>query len=230
MFISSGLSEVDLVFLMRLSDTFLSQSARGFCACYFFRTVSGIIIIILLFWEFFTSANADGFSLDFEWQQVSWTLLIILADLNNAVVLMVSTHPLISKSSSSCTNLFVTVLSPPVTIGITVTFMFHSFFSFLARYLSLFLLSFSFTMWPARTAKSTIWQILFLLIVTRFGHLAKIWWSVYISKSQRILRVSFSWTYSGLYIFYFFKLKLLAQFPMEHLPHPVMSSLILFFH
>ena len=28
-------------------------------------------IIILLFWEFFTPAIADCFSLEFEWQQVS---------------------------------------------------------------------------------------------------------------------------------------------------------------
>ena len=33
-----------------------------------------IIIIILLFWEFFTPTLADGFSLEFEWQQVSSSL------------------------------------------------------------------------------------------------------------------------------------------------------------
>ena len=40
--------------------------------------------------------------------QVSRTLLRILADLNNAVVWMVSTRPLIFKSSSPCTNPLVT--------------------------------------------------------------------------------------------------------------------------
>ena len=47
---------------------------------------------------------------------------------------------LISKFSSPCTNPFVIVPSAPITIGITVTFMFHSFFSSLPRcwYLSLF--------------------------------------------------------------------------------------------
>ena len=55
--------------------------------------------------------------------QVSRTLLSILADLNNAVVCIVSTRPLISKSSSP----LLTVLSEPITIGITFTFMFHSF-------------------------------------------------------------------------------------------------------
>ena len=94
--------------------------------------------------------------------QVSRTLLSILADLNNAVVWMVSTPPLISKSSSLCTNFLVTVSSAPITIGITITCMFHSFFSSLARsrYLSLFSLSFCFTMWSAGTAKSTIRQAL----------------------------------------------------------------------
>ena len=60
--------------------------------------------------------------------QVSRTLLSILTDLNNAVVLMVSTRPLISKSPSLFINPLVTVPSAPVTISLTVTLMFHSFF------------------------------------------------------------------------------------------------------
>ena len=57
-----------------------------------------------------------------------------LRDLNNAVVSMVSTGHLICKSSNPFTNPLVTVLSTPITIGVTVIFMFHRFFSFLARY------------------------------------------------------------------------------------------------
>ena len=53
-----------------------------------------------------------------------------MADLNHVVVWIVSTHPLISKSSSPCTNPLVTVPSAQITIGITVTFMFHSLFVF----------------------------------------------------------------------------------------------------
>ena len=51
----------------------------------------------------------------------------------------------------------------PITIGIIVTFMLHSFFNSLAksRYLSFFSRSFSFILWSARTAKSTILHILF---------------------------------------------------------------------
>ena len=59
--------------------------------------------------------------------QVSWTVLSILADLNNIVVWMVFTWPLISKSSSPCTNSLLTVLSVPVTFVITTTFIFHIF-------------------------------------------------------------------------------------------------------
>ena len=62
--------------------------------------------------------------------QVSRTLLSILSDINNAVVWMVSTCPLISKSSSPCTNPLVTVPRAPITIGIIVTLMFHSLFFF----------------------------------------------------------------------------------------------------
>ena len=67
-------------------------------------------------------------------------LLCILADLTNAVVWMVSTRPLISKSSSPSNNPLVTVPKAPITIGIIVTFLSHSFFNSLARsrYLSFF--------------------------------------------------------------------------------------------
>ena len=77
--------------------------------------------------------------------QVSWTILSILANLNNAVVCMVSFHS-IYKSFSPCINPLGTILSMSFTFDITITFIFHSFFSFLARstYLFLFSLSFSF--------------------------------------------------------------------------------------
>ena len=59
--------------------------------------------------------------------QVARTILTIPADLNNAIVWMISIRPLISKSSSPCNNPLITVPSEPITIGITVTFIFHSF-------------------------------------------------------------------------------------------------------
>ena len=107
--------------------------------------------------------------------QISRTLLSILADLNNTVVWMVSTHPLISKSSSPCTNPLVIVPRAPIIINITVTFVFYSFFSSLvrSRYLSFFSFSFNFTLWPTGTTNPT-YISLFLLIITRSGCLAKI--------------------------------------------------------
>ena len=137
--------------------------------------------------------------------QVSRTLLSILAHLNNAVVGTASTRPVISKSSSLCTNPMVTVPRAPITIVIIVTFMFHYFFNFLARswYLSLFSHSFNFTLWFAGTAKSTILQVFsFLLFIIRSGRLAEIRWFVCISKFQRSLCVSFSRTDSGLCIYH----------------------------
>ena len=92
--------------------------------------------------------------------------------------------------------------------------MFHNFFNSLARsrHLSLFSHSFSFILWSAGTAKSTILQIffffffffffLFLLISIRSGLRAEIRWSVCISKSHRSLWVSFSWTGAGLCVYH----------------------------
>ena len=140
--------------------------------------------------------------------QVSRTLLSILVVFNNAVVWMVSTRPPTSKSSGPFNKHLVTVPKAAITIGVIVTFMFHSFFSSLARsrYLSLF--SFSFILWSAGTAKLTILQVFFLfffffwLIIIRPCLLAEIRRSVCISKSHRSLCLSFSRTGAGLCIYH----------------------------
>ena len=121
--------------------------------------------------------------------------LRILAILSNAVIWIVSTRPPTSKSSRPFNNSLVIVPNTPITIGTIITFMFHSFFNSLARskYLSFFSLSFRIILWSAGTAKSTVLQILFfLLIIMRSGLLAGIWWSVCILKSHRSLCESFS--------------------------------------
>ena len=129
--------------------------------------------------------------------RVSRTHLSILAVLNNAVVKMVPTRPPTFKSSSPFNNHLVTVPNAPPTTGIIVT-MFHSCCFLIpkarSRYLSFFSLSFSFILWSASTAKSTILQVLFilLLITIRSGLLAEIRGSVCMSKSHRSLSVSFS--------------------------------------
>ena len=63
--------------------------------------------------------------------QVSWILLSILANLNHAMICMVSILPLISSSLSFLFKPLRTVPCVPTTIGIAV--MFHNFFSSLAR-------------------------------------------------------------------------------------------------
>ena len=92
--------------------------------------------------------------------QVSWTFLSTLADFNNGVVWMISSLPLISSSSNLLFKLLRTV---PNTIDITVTFIFHSFFSSPARskYLFIVSLSFIFTLWFTGTAKSNWRPVLF---------------------------------------------------------------------
>ena len=85
------------------------------------------MIIIIIPSEFFISALADSLSLKFEWQQVSRTLLSILAVLNNAVVWVVSTRPSTSKSSIPFDSSLFTVPNAPITIGIIGSFMFHMF-------------------------------------------------------------------------------------------------------
>ena len=144
---------------------------------------------------------------DSKFLQVSRTLLSILAVFNNAVVWMVSTRSPTSKSSRPFNNPLVTVPKAPMTIGIIATFKFHNFFNSLARsrYLSLFSHSFSFILWSARTAKSTILEI-FFFFVDYYNIISslrtEIWWSVCISKSHRSLWVSFSRTGSGLCIYH----------------------------
>ena len=123
--------------------------------------------------------------------QVSRTLLSILAVLSDVVVWMVSTRPPISMSSNTFSNPLVAVPNEPNTIDIIVTFMFHSFFSPLSRsrYLSFFSYSFVFILWSAGTAKSTVLQVLFylLIIIIRSGLLAEIQWYMGMLKSHRFV-------------------------------------------
>ena len=111
--------------------------------------------------------------------QVSRTLLSILADLNYAVVWMVSSGLLISKSSSSFINSLVTAPSAPIIISIIVTSMFHSFFSLArSRYWSFFrFLLFSICGLPERQSPLFsrllffCWLSLGLLVWSKLGDL-----------------------------------------------------------
>ena len=146
----------------------------------------------------FTPALADGFHWspsDSKFTQVSRTLLSILADLNNAVLSIVSSRPLIFKSSSPCFNPLRTVPSAPITIDITVTFMFHIFFQFSSKISVLIFLFVFFSFYPVVSQNDQVHcsaDSIFLLTITRSGRLAEIKGSICISKSQRILCFTFS--------------------------------------
>ena len=114
--------------------------------------------------EFFTQALTDSFHWSLsesKYLHVSRTLLSILANFSNAEVWIFSVVPLISSSSS---RFLVTVPSSPTMIGITATFMFHRFFSSLARSRYLPRFSLSFTLWSVATANSPMWHASFFLL------------------------------------------------------------------
>ena len=145
-----------LIFFLRYM--FVSACAYYYYYYYYYYNFLLIrVFYISVCWLSFTGVWVT------ESPHVSWTLLSILAVLYNVVVWMVSTRPPTSKSSSPFSTPLVTVPNAPITIGIIVTCMFHSFFNSLARsrYLSFFSNSFTFILWSAGTVKSTILQVLF---------------------------------------------------------------------
>ena len=89
-----------------------------------------IIIFILLLARFSHQRSLMVFhwiSSDSTSSQVSRTLLSILANLNTAVVWMVSSRPPILNSSCPLPKPLEIILSASIFTGITVTFIFHSF-------------------------------------------------------------------------------------------------------
>ena len=119
------------------------------------------------------------------------TFLSILANLNNTVVWMVSTLPLIFKSSGPFINLLVTVLRAPITFGIIVTLMFHSFFNSIVRSTNIFT-SFHLLLILQQNPQFRKFSFYFyLLIIIRSGRLAEIKGSDWMSKFQMSLYVSF---------------------------------------
>ena len=138
--------------------------------------------------------------------QVSRTLLSILAVLNNVVVMMVSTRPPTFNNSSAFNNPLVTVPKATIRISIIVTFTFHNFFQFPSKVDELILL---FTLLQFYSIVSQDGKVhnfasslFLLLIIIRSGLLAEIRGSVCMSKSYRILCLSFSKTDPGLDIYH----------------------------
>ena len=135
---------------------------------------------------------------------VFWILFCILADLNNAVVWIVSTCPLISKSSSPCVNPLLTVLKHLLQLVSASHSCSSFYFSFplqdRSTYLSFHFLLILFGVQP-RYLSPQFGKFIFFIII-RSVFLAEIRWYVCISKSLRSLCLSFARTDSGLSIYH----------------------------
>ena len=112
---------------------------------------------------------------------------------------MISTRPLISKTSSPYTNPLVIVPRAPIIIGINIPFMFHSFFCKVEVLILLFTFLRLYPVVSPLFSRFSFfyWQSLSLIVQLR---------SICISKSQKTLCISFSWTDSELCIYHLFTL------------------------
>ena len=142
-------------------------------------------------------------------------------------------HPPTSKSSSPFNKSLVTVPKAPITIGIIVTFTFHSFFNSFARsrYLSFFSHSFSFYCVVSRDSKVDNFAnfLFFLLVIRSSGLLVEIRWPVCMSKFHRSLCVSFYRTEAGLCIYHLFIWSNLNFLPISQwITLPIQSCLVLY--
>ena len=106
---------------------------------------------------------------------VSRTLFSILAVLNNAVVWMVPTRLPTSKIFSPFRNSLVTVPKAPITIGIIVTCMFHSFFQFPSK-VEVLILLFTFFQFYSVVRDSKVDNFTYSLFFF-FGDYYKVWYS-----------------------------------------------------
>ena len=177
--------------------------------------------------------------------QVSRTLLSILADLHT-VFWIVSTCPLIFKSSSPFSNLLRIVPCTPITIDIIVTFVLHSFFwgglfcffSSLVRprYLSLFLLPFDFISGLLGRQRPLLGRFSFFSSSSSFDdHL--VWSSGRDSLICLYLKIPDTFVHlilqDGFWVdhiplFRMVKFQFHTQIPVDHLSHPVVSYLYSF--
>ena len=132
---------------------------------------SGVLLLLLLLYSFETFLHQRLLMLfhrslrDSKSLKVSLTFLSILANLNNVVVCMVSPPPPFSYFQVSIPILLVTVPRAPIIIGITVTFMFHSFFSSLARSRHLPPLFVFFLFYGVVSQNDQVRQVLFLIFI-----------------------------------------------------------------
>ena len=161
-------------------------------------------------------------------------LLVILADINNAVVWMVSTRPLISMASSTCTNSLMSVPRAPIITGIAVTFIFHIFFSILLQarctYPSFWFLSTLHCGQPGQQSPRFSKFSIFVNYYNVPSFIRDEMTRLYFKIPKEFCVSSFSMTDFWVVHFLFVrkvKFQFLAQLPVDNLTNPVVSSLIL---
>ena len=168
--------------------------------------------------------------------QISRTLLSILVVLNNAVVWMVSTRPPTTKSSSSFNNPLVTIPKATITIGIIVKFMFHRFFQFPSKveefiFHLLYFLFYCVVSWDSKVDNFPSFPF---FVVVDYN---KVWSSgreyvirLHVKVPLEIVCVILLDRHFVVYIpfVHVVKSKFPAHLLVDHLAHPVVSSLILF--
>ena len=135
---------------------------------------------------------------------------------------MVTTCPLISKSSSSCTNLLVKVPKAPIAIGITVTFTVFEF-PCKVRVLVFLFTSFQFycvVSWDSKVhnSVSSLFFVDFFLVWPRLR-------DSFISQNPTEVCASQEDSGCAYTIRLYGQFQFLAQFPVDHLNHLVVSSL-----
>ena len=148
---------------------------------------------------------------------VSWTLLSILTNLNNTVVWMFSTRPLISKSSSHRTQPLVTPPTASIILGVTTHWCSIVLFNALSSFNIKQVLLFSFFLF---------FFFFFLLILTKSSHLTEIRWPICIKNHRELCASHFQGQIPGCAFVRIVKFKLLTLFLMDHLSDPLLSCLI----
>ena len=167
--------------------------------------------------------------------QDSRTLLGILAVLNNVIVWMVSTRPIISNSSSPSTNPLMTVPRAPITICIIVIFMVHIFKKFSLQDLGTYpsfhffsiLLSGQQGQQSPQYCKFSFFFFLFVFFLfTNIRPRRRL----YLKIPEEFVRLIFQDTCWVVHIPFvcMVKFKFLAQFLIDNLVQPVVSTFIIF--
>ena len=125
---------------------------------FFFLLLLLLLWLLLLFnYKFFilvVTGDLHWSQNDCMFLQLSRILVGTLFDFSHAVVLIVSIFQ-ISRPLFSFSGFFFWLF---LMLGVTITFIFHNFFSSLTRYLFSFLFSFIFTLWSTEMVASTTWQ------------------------------------------------------------------------